>query len=93
MSVGDRDREPFFAELAPDRSHWRVRWRLAAAGAPPLRVLPGAWPAERVEAFLDAYGHGFEDGHAAGQAHGKRALRRDLCTLLGAAMVTEVEPD
>lgn len=34
-----------------------------------------------------------EDGHAVGQAHGRRALRRDPCTLLGADMVTEVEPD
>lgn len=52
-----------------------------------------AGSASRVEAFVEAYGHGFVDGHTAGQAHGRRALRRDLCALLGAAMVTEVRPD
>lgn len=85
MIVGDRDREPFFAELAPDGSHWRVRWRLAAADVPPLRALPGRLPAERVEEFLASYGHGFEDGHAAGQQRGRARLQAELRALLGLA--------
>jgi hypothetical protein len=85
VTVGDR--EPFFAELAPDRSHWRVRWRLAAAGAPPLRVLPGARAGRGVPGSLRARVR----GRACGD--GRRALRRDLCALLGAAMATAAAPD
>lgn len=82
--VSDSHRDAWWAERAPDGSHWRVHWR-AGFGLPRVRCVSGALSETEVEAYLHAYADGFEDGYERGRAAGQAALAAELRRLLGTA--------